>query len=73
MTFTSIFIVAGVILFLIFILIARLAVRWVVRLTIMAVILVALIAGGFFWWWTTRLAPTPSPKSRTTPSRRTSP
>ncbi len=67
MDFTTIFIIAGVVLLAIFFLIARLAVRWIVRLTIIGIILIALLGGGGFWYWTTRLAPTPKPKPRSTP------
>lgn len=67
MDFTTIFIIAGVVLLAIFFLIARLAVRWMVRLAIIGVILIALIGGGGVWYWTTSLAPTPKPRSRPTP------
>jgi hypothetical protein len=67
MSFTTIFIIAGVVLLAIFILIARLTIRWVVRLAIITVILMALLGGAAFWWWTTRLAPVP-PKSKPRPS-----
>jgi hypothetical protein len=70
MDFTTIFIIAGVVLLAIFFLIARLAVRWIVRLIIIGVILAFLVGGGGLWWWTTRLAPTPKPKPRPTPTRR---
>jgi hypothetical protein len=73
MSFTTIPIIAGVILLAIFFLIARLAIRWAVRLTIVGVILVALIGVGVFWWWGNRLA-SPSPPSnhqRAAPAKRT--
>ena len=73
MSFTTISIIAGIILLAIFFLIARLAIRWAVRLTIVGVILVALIGVGLFWWWGNRLA-SPSPGSdhrRTAPAKRT--
>ena len=41
MSFTTIFIIAGIILLLIFFLIAKLAIRWVVRVAIVGAILVA--------------------------------
>ena len=72
MDFTTIFIVAGVVLLIIFVLIARLAVRWAVRLTIIGLIMLALIGGGIFWWWTTQLAPIPQPRSRPASNRRSS-
>src|SRR5229473_2371187 len=56
MTFTTVSIIAGIILLAIFFLIARLAIRWAVRLTIVGVILMALIGVGIFWWWGNRLA-----------------
>ena len=73
MTFTTVSIIAGIILLAIFFLIARLAIRWAVRLTIVGVILVALIGVGVFWWWGNRLAaPTPgSSHQRATPAKRT--
>lgn len=72
MDFTTIFIIAGVVLLIVFVLIARLAVRWAVRLTIIGLIMLALIGGGIFWWWTTQLAPTPQPRSRPASNRRSS-
>jgi hypothetical protein len=66
MTFTTIFIIAGVILFFIFILIARLAIRWAIRIAIVGVILVAILGAGGFWWWSTRL--TTKPKTNRQPS-----
>jgi hypothetical protein len=72
MSFTTISIIAGVILLAIFFLIARLAIRWVVRLTIVGVILVALIGVGIFWWWGNRLAGLPqSNRQRPAPAKRT--
>ena len=73
MTFTTISIIAGIILLAIFFLIARLAIRWAVRLSIVGIILVALIGIGVFWWWGNRLAE-PSPTSnhqRAAPAKRT--
>jgi hypothetical protein len=72
MSFATISIIAGVILLAIFFLIARLAIRWVVRLTIVSVILVALIGVGIFWWWGNRLAGLPqSNRQRPAPAKRT--
>lgn len=71
MTFTTIFIIGGVVLLAILFLIARLAVRWAIRAALVGVIVIALLGGGVFWWWTTRLAPTPPPKQRAAPTRRT--
>lgn len=73
MSFTTIFIIGGVVLLAILFLIARLAVRWAIRATIVGVIIVALLGGGGFWWWTNRLAPKPPPKQRPAPIRRTTP
>lgn len=55
----------------ILVLIARLAVRWVVRLTMIGVIVVALACGALFWWWTRSLSDqSPSTKPRPTPAKR---
>jgi hypothetical protein len=67
MTFTTITIIAGAVLLAIFFLIARLAVRWAARLTIVGVILLALIGVGIFWWWGNRLAGPSSPSNRERP------
>jgi len=61
MTFTTIFIIGGVVLLFIFILIAKLAIRWMIRVTIVGVILVALLGAGGFWWWSNRLTAKPKP------------
>lgn len=71
MSFTTIFIIGGIVLLAILILVARLAVRWALRAAIVSIIVIALLGGGVFWWWTTRLAPTPPPKQRNAPARRT--
>jgi hypothetical protein len=68
MSLTTISIIAGIILLAIFFLIARLAVRWVARLTIVSVILLALIGVGIFWWWGNRLASPLSPSNRQRPA-----
>jgi len=68
---STIYIIGAVVLLAIFVLIARLAVRWVVRLTMIGVILVALAGGALFWWWTGSLsAKSPPPKPRPTPAKR---
>lgn len=68
---STIYIIGGVVLLVIFVLIARLAVRWVVRLTMIGVILIALIGGAVFWWWTRSLTAKPQPtRPRPTPTRR---
>jgi len=72
MDFTTIFIIAGVVLLAILFLIARLAIRWAIRLTIVGVIIMALIGGGLFWWWTNRLAAKPPRQQRPAPTRRAS-
>ena len=56
MTFTTIFIIAGVVLLVIFFLIAKLAIRWAISVAIVGIILVALLGAGGFWWWSNRLA-----------------
>jgi protein-S-isoprenylcysteine O-methyltransferase Ste14 len=71
MSFTTIFIIAGIVLLLVFFLIAKLAIRWAIRVTIVGVILVALLGAGGFWWWSNRLTPKPKPNRQTSaPSRR---
>ncbi len=72
MDFTTIFIIAGVVLLAILFLIARLAIRWAIRLTIVGVIIIALVGGGLFWWWTNRLAAKPLKQQRPAPTRRAS-
>jgi amino acid transporter len=72
MTFTTIFIIAGIVLLAIFFLIAKLAVRWMVRLTIVAVILVALFGAGGFWFWSNRLTTKPRPNRPPPPAARRS-
>ena len=61
MDWTTIFIIAGVVMLAIFFLIVRLAVRWAIRFTIVGVILIAIIGAGAFWWWSTRLTSKPQP------------
>ena len=73
MDFTTIFIIAGVIILAIFVLIIKLALRWAVRLIIVGVILLAIAGAGAFWWWSDRLVSEPPARrprpARTTPSR----
>ncbi|HAF12455.1 MAG TPA: hypothetical protein DHU55_11200 [Blastocatellia bacterium] len=74
MTFTTIFLIAGIILLAIFFLIAKLAIRWAIRLTIVGAILIAVLGVAAFWWWSSSLTPRPAPKQeRTAPRRRASP
>lgn len=71
MDFTTILIIWGVVLLAMIILVARLAVRWIVRMTIVGIILLALIGGGLFWWWTNRLTAKPQQnRQQATPTRR---
>lgn len=71
MSFTTIFIIAGVVFLAIFFLIAKLAIRWMIRVAIVGVILVALLGAGGFWWWTSRLTAKPKPSRQPpAPSRR---
>jgi len=73
MNSTTIFTIGGVVLLVIFVLVVRLAVRWIVRMTIIGVILLALIGGGVFWWWTNRLTAKPQQnRQRAQPTRRAS-
>jgi energy-coupling factor transporter transmembrane protein EcfT len=73
MTFTTIFIIAGIVLLLIFFLIAKLAVRWVIRVAIVGVILVALLGAAGFWAWSSRLTTEPRPKPQPSPPSRRAP
>jgi energy-coupling factor transporter transmembrane protein EcfT len=68
MSNTTILIIAGAVILVIFFLIAKLAIRWAIRVTIVGVILVALLGTGGFWWWTNRLAPKPKPTPTRQPS-----
>ena len=71
MSFTTIFIIAGVVLLAIFVLIAKLAIRWAIRVAIVGVILAAILGAGGFWWWSNRLTSRPKPvRQSATPSRR---
>jgi len=69
MSTSNIYIIGGVVLLVIFVLIARLAVRWVVRLTMIGVILIAIAGGALFWWWTRALTEKPQARPRPTPTR----
>ncbi|HSS21904.1 MAG TPA: hypothetical protein VLL54_17660 [Pyrinomonadaceae bacterium] len=70
MSFTTIFIITGVVLLLIFVLIIKLAIRWVVKFTIIAVIIAALAGMGGFWWWSTKLVGKPKMRQPATPAKR---
>lgn len=71
MSTSTIYIIGAVVLLAIFVLIARLAVRWIVRLAMISVIIIALIGGAVFWWWTRRLAEnTQRNRPRPTPTKR---
>jgi hypothetical protein len=73
MNSTTIFIIGGAVLLVIFFLIAKLAIRWAIRLTIVGVILVALLGAGGFWWWSNRLVPKSRPnRQQAAPVRRAS-
>ncbi len=70
MDFTTIFIIAGVVILAIFVLIARLAIRWAVRLTIVGVILIAILGAGAFWWWSSSVTPPVPRRQRSAPANR---
>jgi len=73
MSFNTILIIAGVVLLLIFFLIARLAIRWAIRVAIVGVILLAIFGAGGFWWWSNRLTAKPKPNHQpSAPTRRAS-
>ncbi len=61
MSFTTISIIGGLVILLIFFLIAKLAIRWAIRAAIVGVILIALFGAGGFWWWSSRLTEKPRP------------
>jgi energy-coupling factor transporter transmembrane protein EcfT len=63
-------VVGGIVLVLIFF-IARLAIRWAIRLVIIGLLLVAAL-GGIGWWWLSRTTQSDT-KPRTTPTRRATP
>ena len=68
---STIFIIGGVVLLAILFLIAKMAVRWAIRLLIVGIIIIALLGGGGFWWWTNSLSPAPTQnKPRPAPTRR---
>ena len=72
MSTTTLSIIVGLILLAIFIMVAKLAIRWAIRIVIVGAILIALLGVGGFWWWTNHLAPKPRPARPTaTPTRRT--
>ncbi|MFN2491457.1 MAG: hypothetical protein ABR501_01055 [Pyrinomonadaceae bacterium] len=71
MSFTTIFLIAGVVLLVIFFLIARLAIRWAIRLVIIAIIIMAVLGSGAFWWWSNSLTSKPQPnRQRSAPGKR---
>jgi len=70
MDFTTIFIIAGVVILAIFFLIARLAIRWALRLTIVGVILIAILGAGIFWWWSSSLTPPVPKRQKSAPAKR---
>jgi energy-coupling factor transporter transmembrane protein EcfT len=73
MTFTTIFVIVGVILLFIFFLIAKLAVRWIIRVALVGAILIALLGAFGFWSWSNRLTTKPKPSRQpSAPSRRAS-
>lgn len=71
MSSTTIIIIAGAILLAVCFVIARLAIRWAVRLGMVGAIIVALLGVAGFWWWTNHLADKPAPaRPSASPSRR---
>jgi len=60
--------VVGVIALVLIFFIARLAIRWAIRLIIIGLLLVAAL-GGVAWWWLNRTTQSDA-KPRTTPTRR---
>lgn len=72
MNYETIFIIGGVVLLAILLLVARLAIRWVIRITIVGLIVIALLGGAFFLWWTNRLNSKPQDKPHPAPTKRAS-
>ena len=71
MTFTTIFIIAGVILLAIFLVIAKLAIRWMIRVAIIGAIVLAVLGAVGFWAVSSRLTTKPKPSRQTAaPSKR---
>ena len=63
-------VVGGIALVLIFF-IARLAIRWAIRLAIIGLLIIAAL-GGVAWWWLSRTTQSDA-KPRATPTRRATP
>ena len=63
--------VAGGIALVIIFFIARLAIRWAIRLVIIGLLIVAAL-GGVGWWWLSRTTQSDA-KPRATPTRRATP
>jgi len=71
MNSTTVIIIAGAILLAVGFVIAKMAIRWAVRLAMLAAIVVAILGVAGFWWWTNHLADKPNPSRPTaSPSRR---
>lgn len=71
MSTQTILLIACIVLAFILLLIARLAVRWIIKLTMIGIIVIALLGGALIWWWTTKLAFKPTPQQqRSTPAKR---
>ena len=70
MSFTTIFIIAGIVLLFIFILIAKLAIRWAIRVAIVGIVLFALAGAGGFWWWSNRLVDNSNSRPQNAPRRK---
>ena len=71
MNSTTIIIIASAILLAVGFVIAKMAVRWAIRLAMVGAILVALLGVAGFWWWSNYLADKPNPSRPTaSPNRR---
>jgi protein-S-isoprenylcysteine O-methyltransferase Ste14 len=70
MSSTTVIIIAGAILLAVALVIAKMAIRWAVRLAMVGAILVALLGVAGFWWWTNNLADKPHPRPSASPNRR---
>ena len=71
MTSTIIYSVAGVLGLLVLVFVARLAIRWAMRLALIGFLLL-IVLGGVTWWWFSQPTSQPESKPRPAPTRRAS-
>lgn len=70
MNSTTVIIIASSILLAVAFVIAKMAIRWAVRLAMIGAILVAVLGVAGFWWWTNNLADKPHSRPSPSPNRR---